>query len=91
MGAIARRFEDTLQKGDNRTFAIRPRHVNDRRDPPVRVSERAQEPLHPSERKVDALRMQRFETREQAFSFLRLQGFVRCLSVMRAGMEPRGS
>ena len=45
----------------------------------MRVSERGQKALHPPERKIDALWMQRFETREKAVSFLlRVQGFVRC-------------
>ena len=79
MRAIACGFKDRFQKGDNRTFAIRARHVNDRWNPPMRVSKRVQKPLHPAERKVDALRMQRFKTRKQVFSFLRLQGFFRGL------------
>ena len=78
MRAIPRRFKDRLQESDNRTFAIRSRDMNNRRDPPMRVSERGEKAMHAAERKVDALRMQRFKAREQAFCFLRLRGFVRC-------------
>jgi hypothetical protein len=52
--------------------------MNDRREASVRISERGKKAMHPPEGKVDALWMQRFETRKQAFTFLRVQGFVLC-------------
>jgi hypothetical protein len=52
--------------------------MNDRWESPVRLSERGEKATHPPEGKVDALWMQRFETRKQAFTFLRVQGFVLC-------------
>ena len=44
----------------------------------MRISERGEKAMHAAERRVHALRMQRFKAREQAFCFLRVQGFVRC-------------
>jgi hypothetical protein len=78
MRPVAGRFKDRFQKGDDRTLAVRARNMNDRREASVRISERGKKAMHPPEGKVDALWMQRFETRKQAFTFLRVQGFVLC-------------
>jgi hypothetical protein len=53
------------QEGDDGAFAVRPRHVNDRRHRLVRIAKRRQQPLDAVERQVNRLRVKMGESRQE--------------------------
>ena len=59
MNPRAGRFEGRAHERDCRTFAVRPSHMNRRRQAPLRITERSKEPLDSLERKIDPLGMER--------------------------------
>src|SRR5208282_5550459 len=73
MRPVARRLQHGLQKGDGRALPVRPRYVDNRRKPALRVSQRLEQALDPAQRKVDALRVEVFEPCQQMSTFFRLQ------------------
>ena len=64
MNALARRFEDRAHEGDGRAFAVGAGDMDHRRQPPLRMIERGQQPLDAVERQIDALGMQRQQPRQ---------------------------
>ena len=70
---VARRLQHRLQESDRRALAVGARHMNDGRQPPVRIAERGQQPLDASQGKIDDLRVELFEARKKALGFFLLQ------------------
>ena len=70
---VACRFQHPLQESNRRALPIRTGHMNNGRNPPVRVAKRAKQALDPSEREVDALRVKFFKPCKKALGFLRMQ------------------
>src|SRR5262249_19555929 len=65
MAAIARRLERGARERHDRALAVGARHMDDRRQLPLRVAEGLQKPLDARQREIDDARMQRGEAREQ--------------------------
>ena len=63
--ALPRGLQDRAHEGDGRALAVRPRHVDDRRQAPLRVVEPREQPLDAAEREVDRLGVKRQEAREK--------------------------
>ena len=68
MHALPRRFADGAQKSAGRTLAIRPRHMNDRRQAPFRMAELCQQSLHPAQAQINKLGVERVQTLHNRFS-----------------------
>ena len=64
MHALARGLEDRAHERDGRALAVGAGDVDDRRQPPLRMAERGEQPLDAAERQIDALGMQRQQARE---------------------------
>ncbi len=58
----AGRLERRPQEGDRRALAVRPPDMDDGRQAQMRIAERGQQPLEPSERQIQLARMQIEET-----------------------------
>jgi hypothetical protein len=59
MNRRAGRFEGRTHERDCGTFAVRPSHMDGRRQAPLRIIERSKEPLDTLERKIDPLGVER--------------------------------
>lgn len=57
-------LEQRTQKGNNRAFAIGARHVDNRRQTPLRMSKPAEQPFDPPQREIDDTRMQELQAFE---------------------------
>ena len=66
--AQAARFQDRAQEGDGRALAVGAGDVDHRRQPLLRMAERVENVSHPIERKIDQLRMQRGEPRDDGIN-----------------------
>src|SRR3546814_2499131 len=62
--AKPRRLRDGVQTGGDGALAVRPGDVDDRRQPPLGIAEFGEQPLHAAERKVDQLRMEARQPRQ---------------------------
>ena len=63
--AIALRFGDGAQEGDERALAVGAGDMEDRRQPLLGRAERGKQPLDAAKRKIDRFRVQRFQAIEQ--------------------------
>ena len=70
---VARRLQHRFQESDRRALAVGARHMNNRRQPPVRVAKRGQQALDASQREIDDLRVELLEARKKAPGFFLLQ------------------
>ena len=67
MDAQARRFQDRAQISDRRALAVGAGDVDHRRQLALGMIEPLQQPVHPIQAEIDALRMQRRQPRDQFF------------------------
>ena len=65
MHALPRRFEDGAHECDGRTLAVGTGDMDHRRQMPLGMAERRQQPFNATERQVDSLRMKRQQPRLQ--------------------------